>query len=153
MNPEAQKKQKGGGETGLTACFTERSRIRPEKPDCISLEPKSRCLGSSGLGKVWGSPRSLRFETNHWLSACSLRRLVSASRVWRFHPPQGPQLVVRARTHTDRRQSLRTSRENGLILDSRTPRPHLFRPAGQRPIQSEAREQCLGCLECPKCRG
>lgn len=119
MNPEARKKQKGGGETGLTACFTERIRIHPEKPDCISLEPKSRCLGSSGLGKVWGSLRSPRFETNHWLSACSLRGLVPASRVWRFHPPQGPQLVDRARTRTFRRRSLRTSRESGLLYWTR----------------------------------
>lgn len=63
------------------------------KPDCISQEPKSPCLGSSGLGIKWESLHFLSFEANHWLCACTLRGLVSASQVWKaFTHSFGPAL-------------------------------------------------------------
>lgn len=77
------------------------------KPDCISQEPKSPCLGSSGLGIVWESLHFLSFEANHWLCACTLRGMVYASQVWSFH--------AKLQTRTFRQRPLWTGSENGLL--------------------------------------
>lgn len=53
------------------------------KPDCISQEPKSPCLGSSGLGIKWESLHFLSFEANHWLCACTLTLLVRSGKLSR----------------------------------------------------------------------
>lgn len=135
------KRREAGDWANSLLCESESAQV---KPDFISLEPKSRCLGSSGLGKAWESLHALPFERPiiGYVPAPSEGSV----------PPAGSGAFTRLRAHsllTKLGPHLRAAvsadqqRARALILKSSTPLPHLFRSAGQRPIQSEVGDQCL----------
>ena len=136
------KRREAGDWANSLLCESESAQV---KPDFISLEPKSRCLGPSGLGKAWESLRSLPFGRPIIGSVPA----PSEGSV----PPAGSGAFTRLRAHsllTKLGPHLRAAvSADQLILKSSTPLPHLFRSAGQRPIQSEVGDQ----LERPERQG